>query len=294
MQEDLVLNEKMQQTTQPTDNPFPYHMEKELKGVLDYLASGLDKRDIWILITGDEGSGKSNLMTYIAKYFSVNTGRKLDVNNIYFNPTDLINYAQDHDEKIIAWDEAAAGGLSSQWYTQAQINLTQFGMLGRIKKHIVIMCVPRFEKLKDYFIERSNMLIETYTQGNNYGSYRVVPKDNIKLLYKNFKKYKTLNVERYSTFHGYVPYVFNKVFTAEEQEIYTKNKIKAIKSIGKVKHNNEIDEYKKQLKEFKYKIGSLKFPIKTQGEFANYIGITPRSIQKWRYEYENNPINHTP
>ena len=273
---------------------IPIGIDKRLENILLNFVGRLDKKDIWILISGKEGAGKSNMLAYLLKFFAVHTGRKLDVNNLYFDADALREYAQSHDNALLGWDEASIGGLSSQWLNKSQIYLMQFGMTGRIKHHIIIMCIPNFEKLKDYFIGRANMMINVYTIGDRYGRYRVYDPNRLALLYQEWRVKKRLRLDKWKNFNGYCPEVFTKIFSEEEQKIYEKNKLNTISNIGKVKVNKEADESDREIKQLKYKIGSLKFPIQTQQEFAEYLNITPRAIQKWRQSYENNLYNPTP
>lgn len=48
--------------------PFPYKIDPLLKHKLDVLIKTLKTRDVWILLDGDEGSGKTNMAVYLLYY----------------------------------------------------------------------------------------------------------------------------------------------------------------------------------------------------------------------------------
>jgi len=284
MPEDLVQGLEMTLTN--TKPEFPFYVEKKLDKVLKTLIDRLDKRDVWILISGREGDGKTNMLAYILYYFSYHTKRKLDINNLYFDADSLRKYTQSHSNQLVGWDEAAIGGLSAQWLNKSQVYMMQLAMTGRIKHHVVVMCIPQFEKLKDYFVQRANMMIRVYTKGNTYGRYMVFSRKSLSALYTEWRRTKRLKLKKYKKFNGYCPEVFSKIFTEEEQKQYEKNKLDMIASIGNIKESKEKLKYDDEVKRIKYRVSTLKFPIRTQTDFVKQFGISAKTLLTWRKDYK--------
>ena len=120
----------------------------KLKHKLDLLIKTLDKRDVWILLDGDEGSGKTNMAVYLLYYFHCRTGRDFTLDRFLLWQRWNVQLGKDNSNGLICWDEAALGGLSTEWASRSQINLIKFAMTGRKKHHVFILNVPRFNKLK--------------------------------------------------------------------------------------------------------------------------------------------------
>ena len=269
---------------------FNFRIDNKLKHKLEILGSQLDKKDIWILVTGDEGSGKTNTAAYILYYFHCMTGRNFTINNFYFDANELFNYAKQNKCELLNWDEAALGGLSSEWWSQSQINLIKLAITGRKLHHIFVLCIPRFDKLKeDLRMDRIHAQIhmDCGKKNNKYGHYIYLTRRGIKYLNRMWKE-KRMRVyenamKKCGGFAGDIPYVFDKVFTKEDQDIYESNKDKAIYNIGNKKGSKE----KQQLKDLRRRIAKVKFPIKTQEEFAKATGINIRYMSRWKENPED-------
>lgn len=262
---------------------FQFSISPKLKNKFDLLIKQLVVKDVWILIDGDEGSGKTNMASYILYYFHCMTGRPFDVNNFYFDADKLREKAQSSTGQLLAWDEATLGGMSTEWWNNAQQDLLKFARTGRIKHHVFVMCIPKFDKLNETLrLERSHALINVHCGKDNtrYGHYNYLTRRGKEALNRLWKK---KHIRLYPKFaqrgghRGWIPYVFNKVFTEEEQKIYEKNKLDAINSIGKKK----LSRANKEMKEIKHKVGLLKCPIKTREELAEKVGVNIRTLQKW-------------
>lgn len=264
---------------------FPYRIDSKLKHKLEMLVKQLDKKDVWILIDGDEGSGKTNTLAYLLLYFSCATGRELvQEKSLYFDTDKLFNYAKDTSKQLIGWDEAALGGLSSEWWSKSQINLIKFSLVGRIKHHVFIMCIPRFEKLKEELRQdRIHALIhmDCGKKNDRYGHYHYITRRGIDVLNRRWRE-KKLRLygqcaRKYGGFYGDIPFVFNDIFNDEQ---YNNDKISAISSLGK----KSISKEKQELRELKIKIGKVKPPLKTLKELAEKIGINPDTLNRWGKE----------
>lgn len=265
---------------------FPFKIDPKLKRKLDKLISTLGTKDIWILIDGDEGSGKTNTAAYILYYFHCMLGREFILDNFYFDSEALFEYVKSHEEALVNWDEAALGGLSSEWYTKAQVNLLKFAMTGRKKRHIFVLCIPRFDKLKeDLRRDRIHAMIhmDTGKEGNDYGHFVYLTRRGIKHLNDIWKK-KHIRAymhcaRKYGGFASNidVPYIFDKVL---DEAAYEKKKDEAIESIGEKKRSTE--------HALKYKLSQLQYPIKSKTELAKQLDIDYNSITRWeRYNSSN-------
>jgi len=260
---------------------FPFYIEKRLDKILNIMLHKLDKRDVWILIDGREGDGKTNLASYLMYWFSCHTKRKFSINNFYYDANSLREFAQTNYNEIINWDEAAIGGLSSQYFERSQLYLIQVGMTCRIRHHIIIMCIPEFQKLKDYFISRANCLIRVYVKNEKYGRYHVYSRKKLKMLYETYKRSRRLRYFKYRSFGGYCPEVFSKLFTEEQIKIYDRRKNEMITNIGK-NPRTEMTKEKEEIKKLKYSLSMLKFPINTKQEFADKLGLDQSTIFLWK------------
>lgn len=268
---------------------FPYRIDAKLKHKLDKLASQLNKKDIWILLTGDEGSGKTNTAAYLLYYFHCITGRDFTIENFYFDAEQLFNYAKDTECKLLNWDEAALGGLSSEWYNKAQLNLIKLAITGRKLHHIFVLCIPRFEKLKEELrMDRIHAQIhmDCGKKNNKYGHALYLTRRGIKYLNMKWKKNKIrLYGKAMRMCGGFgcdIPYVFDSVFTKEEQDYYENKKSEAISNIGKKKISPE----RQELRDLKEKLGNLSYPIKSKQEFSERMGVSIRTVQRWRHPDE--------
>jgi hypothetical protein len=226
-------------TTQTKFKEFPFRIDEKLKHKLDRLASTLNKKDVWILIDGEEGSGKTNTATYLLYYFHCITGREFTLEHFYFDTDELFNWVKDNSDGLVNWDEAALGGLSSEWREKSQINLIKFGSTGRIKHHIFIYCVPYFNELKPYLRkDRPHAMIhmDLGKKGNAYGHFSYLTKRGIRILNDIYTKTKKRKygfcMRKFGGFYGNIPYVLNKLI---DEKVYEENKIKAISNIGKKK-----------------------------------------------------------
>lgn len=281
---------------------FPYYIDKKLKHKLDLLTTQLEKKDVWILLDGDEGSGKTNMAAFLLYYFHCSTGRELTIDNFYFDAENLFEYAKSTKEKLLNWDEAALGGLSTEWWTRAQVNIIKLALTGRKLHHVFILCIPRFDKLKeDLRRDRIHALIHMNTGklNNRYGHYIYLTRRGIRYLNDVYKKKRMRfygQAMRKGGGHGgSIQFVFNKVFNKDDINKYEKNKDDAINNIGakKVKtaplkpvfDNQLFIKKNNELRKFKYIVATIPTPIKTRGDLAKAFGITHEGFNNWRSTY---------
>jgi DNA-binding transcriptional regulator YiaG len=264
---------------------FPFKIDNRLKHKLDILAKTLNKRDVWILVDGDEGTGKTNTAAYLLYYFHCVTGRDFSLDRFYFDSDEMFNWVKDHSHGLINWDEAALGGLSSEWYNKAQINLLKFAMTGRKKHHIFVLCIPRFNKLKeDLRKDRIHAMIhmDVGKKGNDYGHFVYLTRRGIKAINRIWEKNKIKPYARCAQKYGgffcntRIPFVFNKLV---DEAKYEKKKDKAISEIGSKKGK---DKNKQKLEDFQEKINQIiKENNLDREKIAETLGIHSRTIHKW-------------
>jgi len=257
---DLV--QEMQESTIPTKSKeetfpkeFPYTICRLLKHKLDILIKTLEKKDVWIMIDGDEGSGKTNAMSYLLYYFHCVTGRPLRLEQIYFDSDEMFNYVKDHEKKLIGWDEMVLGGMANEWMTKSQKNLLKFAFTGRKKHHIFIMCVPRFDKIKsDLRTDRIHALIhlDLGKKMDKYGHFTYYTRRGLRMLNsiwikKKFRAYRKV-IKKGGGFYctKYIPYMMPDIF---DMKAYEKKKDDAISQIGEDKKSFELEKSKKAIEE---------------------------------------------
>jgi hypothetical protein len=262
-----------------------YFLEKRLVQKLDLMITRLrGSDDNVVLIDGDEGQGKTNLASGICYYVSQETGRKYTVDNIFFSLDDVINFASSTKEKIIHWDEAAFGGMASQWWNKNQLKFMQLVMTARKKKHFLVICIPRFYKLNEYLcVDRSIGLIHVYARRNIQKGrmfyYNKIAKEK---LYDEWKRKHKRAYKKFKTFHGSFPKAMEKIFSPEEIELYEEKKDKAILSLNG-KENEEKNIYKEKLLLIQYRVSMLPKKITISGkQLMDGMKINPMTIKRWR------------
>jgi len=267
------------------EKEFPFRIDAKLKHKLDLLTKQLSKRDVWILLTGDEGSGKTNAAAYLLYYFHCKTGREFSIKNFYFDAEDLFNKGRQTKCQLLNWDEAALGGLSTEWYNRSQTNLIKLAITGRKLHHVFVLCIPRFDKLKqDLRLDRihAQIHIDTGKQNNRLGHYIYLTRRGIKILNRIWSKRKIRayqwSMRKGGGFAGNIPFVFNKVFTQEEQDFYENAKDNAIANIGK----KRVDTSKQEVWALKYKIATVEYPIINQTDHAKKLGYAQNTFSDWK------------
>ena len=232
--------------------PFEFQISYKFKKLLESRADQLKKRDLWILLDGREGTGKSNLAVYIAYFYSCLLGREFSTANIYFSARDLVNDAKRQSEKIFIWDEAVVAGMAYEWFNKEQTDLIKFGLMGRVRHHIIIYCIPSMSKLKDYLkFERPHLIIHSYAKQNGEydGDILVFNEKAIPKMMEEERKNKIKYIDLKNVFlngygfHTRVPYVFDKLDCIDVQ-LYNLKKDRAILSIGE-KNEKNFREYDK-------------------------------------------------
>ena len=211
-----------------------YSMDVKLIEKIDLMINRVTrnnpKKDVLLLVEGDEGNGKTTMSVAIAYYVSQITGRKFNNDNLFFSARKLTEFAKDSKEQIIIWDEPALEGMSSEWWKETQRDLIKLLMMARKKRHFIIFNITRFDKFKDNIIERAIGMVRVYARKELYaGKFLYYKKRNLIALYNEWKRTRKRFYNRFWNFHGSFPNVLSKIIDEEE---YDKRKDEAISSIG--------------------------------------------------------------
>jgi len=211
-----------------------YSMDAKYVSKLDLMVKRMEGTDDNILlIDGDEGQGKTEKAIGTCYYISYKMGRKYDVNNIFFELDQVINFASTTEQQIIHFDEGALGLQSTQWWNKNQQKFLTLCMVARKKKHFIVICIPKFYKLSQYITEeRSIGLVHVYSRKNmQKGRFCYFTKKAKEKLIQQWKRKKVKTYKKFHSFHGSFVQASKKVFTPEEMEVYEKNKDQAIMNV---------------------------------------------------------------
>lgn len=261
-----------------------YYMNGFLLNALMLLVQRFNKKqDLWIIFDGDEGSGKTTLSIEVAYVLASLLGRKFDHTHVFFDVDKLIKFAQTTSEQVIIWDEAALGGLSTEWFNSSQKHLLQLAMTGRKKGHVIILNIPKINRLNSYLVNRAYCLLHTYIRkGTEIGYFTFHSKGQKDVIYDYWKKkYRGFYFDKkLKKFHGDFQDDAGKII---DIEAYNRMKDKAIASIGTSKKDENkkwkkaIDKYKKMLY-----IASVNMKnINNQEELAKLLNVSKKSLQRW-------------
>ena len=247
-----------------------------IKRIIIRLTQKTPKLDYPLLIDGFEGYGKSNFSQtfgYIIAYF---TKRKFTLDNIFFIPEEMINFALNSTDQIIIWDEAALAALAMQKSGDIQLLLIQMLSVARKNRHLFIINIPRFYRLKEPIIERCMGMVHVYARKQTkLGRFFFYKKESLDNLYEDYRR--TRRRPKYSnwvTVRGEIGEYASKII---DQKEYDKKKdigIQYLLKSGKTK----VNPYKQELYDYRIRSSKLKFPIKNQEEYAKQMGIPRRTI----------------
>ena len=260
-----------------TPKEFPWYIDPPLKKKLDLMIECLKTDDAWVIIDGDEGAGKSTMAAFIMYYVHCKTGRPLSVDNFWFDAEDMFNTAKNNSGMILNWDEAALGGLSRQWQNKSQQNLMQLGMTGRIKHHFVVLCVPKADKIGEYFVrDRTLGLVHVYKRnGIQKGRYLYLNKRSKEKFWEDYRKSRRRRYPALKSFRGTFPNCFGKII---DETSYEKKKLDAISKIGTVKKERNLVAEKLAVEKNQL-IYRLKMSGMSTPELAKAHNCTERTIQ---------------
>lgn len=265
-------------------------MEKKLVEKLDLICDRVHKQklDAWIIVDGAEGYGKSNFSVGAAYYCSQMTGRSFSLDNVFFNIDKFVDFVSNTEKQVVVWDEAALGGLASDWQSKIQQKLIQLVMTVRKKRHIVFMNIPRFTKLNEYLaIDRTIALVHVYARNEKQlGRFCYYKKSSKMWVYENYKKKKLGAYQKYLTFTGSFLEVLPKILDEKE---YDKKKDEAIKEFfsGKevAKRESQYEKHNRTLaKKFLKKLLEMGL---SQKEVAKVAEVSPPAINQMLYREDS-------
>ncbi len=252
---------------------------------LDLMIKRMEGTDDNILpLDGDEGQGKTEFAVGTCYYVAYKTGRKYDVDNIFFDLDEVIKFAASTEKQIIHYDEGALGLLSSQWWNKNQQKFLQLVMTARKKRHFMMICIPKFYKMNQYVMEeRAIGLIHVYYRKNLHkGRFCYFTKNRKERLMQDWRRKKVKNYRKHYSFHGSFVQAMKKVFTPSQIDEYERKKDAAIASICGTDEKPEVTERTIKLKMYDEYV--VKHPEKTQKEMADIFDVSERTITRWNNE----------
>lgn len=266
-----------------------YHVETRLVAKLDKAVERLikpkPKLDCVIIFEGDEGAGKSTILSECFYYIAEKTNRNFSVDNVFLDPSDAIRFAKSTDQQIIAFDEPALAALSTQWQNQINIQLIQLLMIARKKRHLIGFCFTKFFKFSEYIVvDRARCMIHVYQRDGAY-RFRYIPRRNLEKLFNAYRKNKKRLYFKLSTFGGSFPDALDRIIDINK---YDAKKDKAIMSIGE----NNISKDKIKMLRLMKAVASIEKPIvRNKLEYYAALGFPERTISRWRHIDLNNINN---
>jgi hypothetical protein len=264
-----------------------YYMDEKIIYKLDLMCdrcSGKRQLDNLLIFDGDEGYGKTNFSFGCGYYMAHKLNREM---KYFFDLEKLINYAISTEEKVIIWDEGALGGLTDEWFNKLQIKLIKLLMVARKKRHIYIVNIPKFFKLREYIIvDRAICLIHVYSPDEtNLGYYTYYNKKRKEKLWYNFKSSKKRSYKNYYNFKGKFIETLSKIVDEKEYDKAKDIAILGINSVSEAKKDNKLNK-------LKYKISLLNdVSDLTQEKVAKHFEMGVRTLREWKKLGENNIID---
>ena len=256
-----------------------YYLDESLKEMVDLMCLKLKKRNLdnLLIIDGNEGFGKTNISAAIGYYSAYVLGRSFSHENFFFDLDDMVKFASNNKEQVIIWDEAALGGLASEWGTNVQRKLLKLLMIVRKKKHFFIFNIPRFFKLNEYIIiDRAVGLVHVYsTDGINLGRFTYYKGNALEKLFNDWKKKRKRSYRMFYSLRGRFTAMLGKVI---DEEAYDKRKDEAISNINKIKSRRETNAEELSIK-LKYKVATLK-GVKRK-DVAKHFGVGRNTLLSW-------------
>jgi len=259
-----------------------YYMDDSLKGLLDEcIKSEKTGWDNLIIIDGKERVGKSTFAQQIAYYIANVSNKTFGVDQIFFDPEELLLFATSHEKQIIIWDEACLGGLRSQWRHNIQQTITSTMMLTGTFNHFYIMIIPSFFKLNDYLaLTRSAALFNVHGHKGTFrtrGEFTCYNEMQKTWIYNNYRKSMTYG--KIFSFRGRI--TLKNTENLVDNVKYQQKKIEAIKKYISLSTNEKDD-----------KLSKLQMRLATNPQFsaeevAKIADVHINTVYFWRKKAEN-------
>ena len=261
-----------------------YSLEKKMVEYADRIAERVStpkpKLDYPLLIEGYEGYGKSNIGVGIAYRVAEQTGREFTLDNIFFDPEELIKFATENENKIIMWDEMALVALAMERGNRWQLAIIQTLMMARKKRHFFIFCIPRFYRLKEAIIERCMGLIHVYARNQTeLGRFFFYKRASMELMYEYWKRTRRKpNYSRFANVRGTFGECLPKIVDEKE---YDKKKDVAIKQILERLRGTKSSKSQEKISEFKKHVGKRAVEEGNVEEIAERFGVHFGTVYEW-------------
>lgn len=249
------------------------YLDDNLKDLVDLCIRRQQKKwDNVLIIDGDERSGKTTLAKSIAYYYSHTTGKEFSLKNIFFDPEEMLHFATDNKEEVLIWDEAAFGGLSTQWQNKIQQKLNSMLMVTGKYRDFYIFIIPSFFRLNRYLaIDRSIGLIHVYSPDMlTRGHFTCYSKAQKTWIYNNNRKSESYG--KNISFRG--KFTVKNTDKIVDEDEYEAKKDAAIKKYLTETKMNKAD-----------KLTKLQYTIATAmgaKEASERLGIGENTVYDWR------------
>lgn len=169
-----------------------YWIDQILKNNLDHVKEGVKRKwDGTALITGLEGSGKTNAGFMVANYFDPTFKGKEALRRTIFTVDQFYEVLENSKPgQAILWDEMVLAGSSGDATSSIQKALIKKFTLIRKKQLFIILIIPSIFMLSTYFaLFRTRFLIHVYSpNGLDRGFFKFYSYDNKRELYFKGKK----------------------------------------------------------------------------------------------------------
>ena len=246
-------------------------------------------RDSLFICDGSEGDGKSTMTFGLAYYIAWKMKKTFTVDNVFFDVEKMMKFASEKEGQIIIWDEACTMGMATSWQNRIQQKLIKVLMMTRKKKHFFFFNIPKFRKLNEYIVDRSVGLIHVYSPDMiRQGSFVYFKKDQKDFLYEMQKERGKKTYKMGWSFRG----TFSNPKDIIDEVEYDKRKDQAILDIFKDEKPGNDGKYKKMLDEYRRNIALCEgYTLK---ERAKMVGVTEKTISKWKNTLIDHPVEFKP
>jgi len=245
-------------------------IETTSSGIKNYklLNKGIRRRlrndkDVLVVVTGEEGSGKSVLGITFCR--DLDPSFKMSRNVLFDPKLDELHgliYELPPESSILV-DELVRVGYSRNWQSNTNKVLNELYMLCRNQRKASFMCIPRFKAVDSDVRARCLFWVHVVERGlavvlrkdkNQFAPdpWRLV--ENEKLLLKAFKGKPVhfFSAEEYVTAisksPNYVTFIeFNDLEPGLKAEYLSSKKPFELKPIGELKHNELVERYRRAL-----------------------------------------------
>lgn len=254
-----------------------YHLEDSLINKLNLLCLRCTKYNHQnvVLTDGKEGFGKSTITTGAAYYMSYTIRRPM---KLFFDPEKLFDYAINHEDEILIWDDAAIAALSLEHYTKIIVKLIKLLLLARKKRHTYFFNIQEFFRMKEPIVARAVGLLHVYSRNNlDVGRFTYYDERSLQVIYAQWMKSKKKLYSRYYSARGTFPDIMSKIFNMEE---YERLKDEMIQSIDKQEMTKRDSKAVEDLRRLRQMIAN--FPEFTYAELGRRLKTTEASIRRWK------------